>query len=105
MTEKRNVSRVGEPVQVFLDRPDHERLLGLAEQLGLSKSDVLRRGIAALQREVMNPASHPIAMLTGLVDGDDGRTEDGRDAGREHDAVLAAGQLVPGSRAPRRKQR
>ena len=92
-------------MQVFLARLDQERLLGLAEQLGVSKSDVLRRGLSALEREVMNPASHPIVMLTGLVDGDDGTTESGTDAGREHDAVLAAQHLYPVARAARQKKR
>lgn len=104
MTPKR-AGRVGEPAQVFLAPPDQERLLGLAEQLGVSKSDVLRRGLAALEREVMNPASHPIAMLTGLVVGDDGTTESGADAGREHDAVLSAQHLHPAARAARKKKR
>lgn len=104
MTPKR-AGRVGEPVQVFLARLDQERLRGLAEQLGASKSDVLRRGLAALEREVMNPASHPIAMLTGLVDGDDGLTASGADAGREHDAVLAAQHLYPATRAAKPKKR
>lgn len=104
MTPSRR-GRVGEPVQVFLAQPDHERLLELAEQLGVSKSDVLRRGLSALEREVTSPGSHPLALLTGLVEGDDGMTEDGRDAGREHDAVLAAQNIQPRARAPRRKKR
>ena len=41
--------RVSEPVQVYLTEPDRERLDRLAEQLDATKSDVLRRGLAALE--------------------------------------------------------
>lgn len=41
--------RVGEPIQVYLDRPDRDRLERLAARLDVSKSDVLRRGLAALE--------------------------------------------------------
>lgn len=40
---------MGEPIQVYLARGDRERLERLAERLELSKSDVLRRGLAALE--------------------------------------------------------
>ena len=45
----RDQGRVGEPVQVYLARPDRDRLERLAAQLDASKSEVLRRGLAALE--------------------------------------------------------
>lgn len=38
-----------EPVQVYLERPDRERLERLASALDATKSDVLRRGLEALE--------------------------------------------------------
>ncbi|HEY5219894.1 MAG TPA: hypothetical protein VIJ16_08790 [Gemmatimonadaceae bacterium] len=45
----RGAGRVGEPVQVYLDAPDRERLERLAAQLDATKSDVLRRGLETLE--------------------------------------------------------
>ncbi len=46
---RRRAGRVAEPVQVYLEPADRERLERLAEQLEATKSDVLRRGLAALE--------------------------------------------------------
>ncbi len=46
---KKTPARVAEPVQVYLAEPDRERLERLAQELGLTKSDVLRRGLLALE--------------------------------------------------------
>jgi hypothetical protein len=43
--------RVAEPVQVYLDPADRDRLERLAAQLDATKSDVLRRGLAALESQ------------------------------------------------------
>lgn len=50
---------MAEPVQVYLERPDRERLERLATALDATKSDVLRRGLAALESQVLRPASPP----------------------------------------------
>jgi hypothetical protein len=52
----RKPARVAEPVQVYLERPDRERLERLADQLDATKSDVLRRGLEALESQVRRPA-------------------------------------------------
>ena len=57
--EHRKAARVAEPVQVYLDRPDRERLKRLATALEATKSDVLRRGRAALESQVLRPAARP----------------------------------------------
>lgn len=59
--------RVAEPVQVYLDRPDRERLDRLAAQLEATKSDVLRRGLEALEslsRRVTGPVRPPVPLPT-----------------------------------------
>lgn len=55
VTARHPSARAPEPVQVYLAEPDLERLDRLAAQLGLSKSEVLRRGLAALDA----PGSEP----------------------------------------------
>jgi hypothetical protein len=57
--ERRKPGRVAEPVQVYLDRPDRERLERLATALDATKSDVLRRALAALESRVLRPAARP----------------------------------------------
>ena len=57
--ERRKHTRVAEPVQVYLERPDQERLERLARALDATKSDVLRRGLAALESQVLRPAARP----------------------------------------------
>ena len=56
---KPRATRVAEPVQVYLKRDDQDRLNRLKARLDTSKSDVLRRGLEALEREVTDPAGHP----------------------------------------------
>ena len=65
--KRRPTGRVAEPVQVYLDRPDRERLDRLAAQLEATKSDVLRRGLEALEsltRHTTGPASAPVPLPT-----------------------------------------
>jgi Arc/MetJ-type ribon-helix-helix transcriptional regulator len=81
--------RVAEPVpvQVYLDQAASRRLERLTERLDASKSEVLRRGIEALERELTDPAAHPMLRLIGLAEE---RTDAaGPDPAREHDRVLA----------------
>jgi hypothetical protein len=66
----RRAGRVGEPIQVYLDRPDRERLERLALRLDVSKSDVLRRGLVALESiarsgSVAGRARHPLPTFAG----------------------------------------
>jgi len=44
----RQARRVAEPVQVYLDAADLARLARLTDRLSATKSDVLRRGLEAL---------------------------------------------------------
>lgn len=88
--------RASEPVQVYLHRPDQDRLKRLTERLGTNKSDVLRRGLEALERQVTDPADHPVLRIIGLGSSSgpaDTEFRDAMDAAREHDRVLADSEL------------
>lgn len=76
------------PVQVYLDHEDRARLDRLTDQLSASKSAVLRRSLAALEQQLLDPVSHPALRIIGLVDDDDG-TDGGNDAAVQHDRYLA----------------
>lgn len=80
--------RVREPVQVYLDPEDRDRLERLRDRLGSTKSAILRRGLEALEREVLDPAAHPVLGLIGMVD-PEGVREGEPDPARSHDALLA----------------
>jgi len=84
--------RVSEPVpvQVYLDRSAAGRLQRLAERLDASKSEVLRRGIEALERELSDPAAHPVLRLIGLAEEAAGAA--GPDPAVAHDRVLAGAE-------------
>lgn len=58
-----NGSRVA-PVQVYLRPADRERLDRLAERLAATKSDVLRRGLEALEVQTAPAASSARSRIT-----------------------------------------
>lgn len=83
-------ARVAEPVQVYLQPDEQDRLARLTDRLDTSKSDVLRRGLEALERELADPTAHPVLRLIGI--GESARSADHDEAvdpAREHDRVLA----------------
>lgn len=94
------------PIQVYFDGEERRRLERLATQLNTTKSDVVRRGIAALERETLSPASHPALRLIGLA-----KSERKRrlryDAGVEHDRIFARDERASWrpARAKRRRRR
>jgi hypothetical protein len=79
---------VREPVQVYLDPRDQERLERLRERLTTSKSDVLRRGLASLERELTDPEAHPALRIIGIGALGAGEAEATRDVARDHDAFI-----------------
>lgn len=81
--------RVAEPVQVYLDAADRGRLGRLAEQLDSTKSDVLRRALEALERQLMDPSAHPALRIIGMGAGRPAVSSPGYDSAREHDRFLA----------------
>ena len=88
--KRRPAKRVGEPAQVYLTESDQARLERLTVQLGASKSDVLRRGLEALELQHAEPSAHPALLIIGLVN--DAAKAHPIDVARDHDDVLADGE-------------
>jgi len=76
------------PVQVYLDLEDQEHLERLTSQLATSKSDILRRGLSALERQLSDPEEHPASRIIGLVTGPVEDPPAPYDIAREHDRFL-----------------
>ena len=85
--------RVAEPVQVYLDPADRDRLERLASQLDTSKSGVLRRGLEALERQLSDPEAHPALQIVGLARAESSLPPD-YDVAREHDRHLADSEVA-----------
>ena len=85
--------RVSEPVQVYLHRPDQDRLKRLTERLGTNKSDVLRRGLEALERQLTDPGDHPALRIVGLG-ASDTDPPPATDPAREHDRFLTDSEVA-----------
>jgi hypothetical protein len=73
------------PVQVYLDRSYLSKLSRLASRLGVSRAEVLRRGLDALARDVIPPEEDPAVQLIGLM-GD--QSDSPGDLSIEHDRYL-----------------
>jgi hypothetical protein len=73
---------------VYLVADERERLERLADQLDATKSDVIRRGLLALERELTSPAAHPALRLIGIADTEMPAVTPS-DPAREHDRLLA----------------
>lgn len=86
--DKSKARRVAEPVQVYLVAADRARLGRLTGQLGATKSDVLRRGLQSLERELLDPAEHPALRVIGLAESVSEQAGS-LDVAREHDRHLA----------------
>jgi hypothetical protein len=66
----RRPKHVREPVQVYLDSPDRDLLDALVARTGLSKAELLRRGLRQLAAEqLMDKApGWSLDVLSGLID-------------------------------------
>ncbi|MDP1891394.1 MAG: hypothetical protein Q8K55_10940 [Gemmatimonadaceae bacterium] len=87
-------SRVREPVQVYLEADDSSLLARLTATSGLSKAEVMRRGMRAFARE--HDVESP--MLAFIAESGAGAWPTG--VATDHDAVLAESYL--GHRGKRR---
>lgn len=99
--------KVSEPVQVYLDAPDRDRLDWLTAELGATKSAVLRRALEALERDLTDPEAHPLLRIIGIGAGNRGPGRD-YDPAVEHDRVLAEENWPaprPENRSARRRGR
>ncbi|MGH7584166.1 MAG: hypothetical protein ACREL5_13165 [Gemmatimonadales bacterium] len=98
----RPARREAEPVQVYLALADQQRLDRLTAQLGATKSDVLRRGLEALEHQVVDPAGHPALRIIGIAGTASAPAT--HDVAREHDRFLADTEIASWAR-PRRSGR
>lgn len=104
--KRKRKGRVSEaaPVQVYLAGHDRERLERLAERLELTKSDVVRQGIQALERQVTDPELHPLLRIIGIAKEERG-PDPGYDVAREHDRFLAESEVASWGRPERKPAR
>ena len=100
--DTRKPARVGEPVQVYLEPADRSRLDKLVEDLGATKSDVLRRGLLALELQVNDPQANPLLRLIGLASAPHESAPE-YDVAEEHDRYLADAEVASWD-APRKKK-
>jgi len=79
--------KVREPVQVYLDRTDRSLLEEVAERTGLSRAEILRRGLRRVARELLEEGEPGAAFerLIGAL-GDDPPLP--ADLAARHDAYL-----------------
>ena len=63
MKPKKTPSAVREPVQVDMDAPDRELLEKAAVESGLSRAEVLRRGLRRYAAELLSDTSPALAFL------------------------------------------
>ena len=89
MTRRR--VREAAPLQVYLVADERERLERLVHQLDATKSDVIRRALLALERELQSPTSHPALRLIGIADAEKPGLAS-VDAARKHDHEIAEGE-------------
>ena len=90
--DKPSKRRVAEPVQVYLRPREKDRLERLTAELDATKSDVLRRGLEALELQISDPEHHPALRIIGMVSVPD--DDLGIDVAREHDEYLAATEIA-----------
>ena len=99
--KKKAAPRTREPVQVYMASDDRERLDRLTDELETTKSDVLRRGLEALERQLLDPEHHPALRIIGIA-GKETAEEVGYDVAREHDRFVAD---LEDSRSKRKRRR
>jgi len=90
--------RVAEPVQVYLRPAERDRLERLTAKLDTTKSDVLRRGLEALEGQLSDPERHPVLEIIGMVST---AHAPGIDVARAHDEYLEAIEAASWSRQGR----
>lgn len=76
--KKKRTRLVKEPVQVYLDKTDRSLLDDLAERTGLSRAEILRRGLRKLADSTLHekPAGWSIDSVIGALGDDPSLPED-----------------------------
>jgi hypothetical protein len=89
MAPRKASSVVREPVQVYMDAPDRELLEKAAVASGLSRAEVLRRGLHRYAAELLADTSPALAFLESAVP-----NEPSRDVAEKHDQYLADSEMA-----------
>ena len=84
MKRKRPVSRVREPIQVYIAADERQLLDSLAADTGLSRAEILRRGLRVFAAERAGGQGPMRRLMESLQ-----ATPWPHDVAREHDAHLA----------------
>ncbi len=87
MSKKKPPRAAREPVQVYLDRPDRELLEKVAAATGLSRAEVLRRGLRRLASDALTDRA-PGWSLDRLVGSLGSGSELPADLAERHDEYL-----------------
>lgn len=90
--------RVREPIQVYLTEPERQVLDELAHRQGVSRAEVLRRGLEALARDQQPTFYEAMDKLIGVLQG----TDTPPDLAERHDEYLA--QDIEAKRIPLRRR-
>lgn len=85
MTKRSRSSHVREPIQVYLDRKERARLDRLARELGVSRAEVLRRGLQSLEQHEARAFYEMFEPLIGAFSNPEAPT----DLAENHDEYLA----------------
>ncbi|MDB4913729.1 MAG: hypothetical protein JWM95_1373 [Gemmatimonadetes bacterium] len=105
---KKHPGAVREPVQVYLEAPDRSMLDRAALETGLSRAEVLRRGLRRFASELLADESPALAFLDSASNA--AAADAPPDAAVRHDDFLAdwemaswsAGPVTRGTRAKRK---
>ena len=104
MTSKKHM-RVGEPVQVYLDAAQRQRLDGLVAQLALSKAAVIRLSLESLERQILDPATHPALRIIGIAEREsDDQASSSTVAPSDLDRYLVDAEVKSWTRGTRKKR-
>ena len=99
MGAKKADRAVREPVQVYMEAPDRELLERAAIASGLSRAEVLRRGLHRFAAELLADASPALAFLESAAGV--APTDYASDIAARHDAYLADWEVASWQAAPR----
>ena len=98
MTQRQSPKAVREPVQVYLEAPDRALLERSALATGLSRAEVLRRGLHRFAAELLADESPALAFLESAV----ASTPAGvaSDVAARHDEYLADWEMASSGSKP-----
>jgi len=91
MSPKKSARRVKEPVQVYLDPTDRELLEHVVRATGLSRAEILRRGLRRMADEALTERA-PGWSLDRLVGAMGARADLPKDLAERHDEYLYGSQ-------------